>query len=259
MNKIHIFVDGTWLFKVCSAGAALANTTDSPTFPFRFDWKKFDCAIKAHISKNSSEDLDLGEKYIVTSIFNLPQDFDDWSNRFFDITEEQIIKTKKVIFAKTKFTESAISQGYKNDAILRPEIKKWILQKLKDNIYQEKQVDTTVVALLVKSAIVNCNDYHAVISGDADMLPAIRVAYPEYTNNVVMITTHPDELDSNKQHSSFSYLDFSFKIEPFYLQQNSEQIIQGDYIYKCVECGKVFSNANQVPKHKQPRCHNHRT
>jgi hypothetical protein len=257
MNKIHIFIDGTWFFKVCGAGAALANTTDSPTYSFKLDWEKFDCAIKEHISEKSSEDLEFGEKYIVTSIFDLPPDFDDWSNRFLDVAEEQLKKTKKVVHAKTQFTNNALAQQYKDDAVLKPRIKKWIIQKLSDGSYQEKQVDTTVVALLVKSAIINPHDYHAVITGDADMLPAIKVAYPEYTNNVVMVTTHPDELDSDKQHSSFSYFDFDFKIEPFYLQQNSEKII-GGFAYKCVECGKVFSNQKEISKKYQPRCHEHR-
>ena len=47
--------------------------------------------------------------------------------------------------------------------------------------YQEKQVDTTVVALLVRDAIEHPDDCFALVAGDADILPAIQVAYPNYT------------------------------------------------------------------------------
>jgi hypothetical protein len=99
MSKIHIFIDGTWLFKVRGAGAALSYTTDSPTYPFLIDWNKFDSSLRQPTEQQSNTHIELGERFFCTSIFNLPNDFDDWSNRFIDITEGQIKKTKQVVFA----------------------------------------------------------------------------------------------------------------------------------------------------------------
>jgi hypothetical protein len=258
MSKIHIFIDGTWLFKVCGAGAALSYTTDSPTYPFLIDWNKFDSSLQQHTEQQSNTQIELGTRFFCTSIFNLPNDFDDWSNRFIDITEGQIKKTKQVVFAKNRFVQAAINSGYSELAIFRPEIKSWIIPKLDEGTYQEKQVDTTVVALLVKSAITQPEDYHAVVTGDADMIPAIKVAYPEYTKNVLIVSTHPDELDSIRRQSSFSYFDFSFDLQPFFLQANAENIITGDYVYRCSECGKIFTTKKEVPQNRQPRCRQHR-
>ena len=258
MTQIHIFIDGTWLFKVCSAGSALAYTTDSPTFPFYIDWNKFDLAIKQQAEQASGHELELGERVLATSIFALPEDFDDWSNRFLDITTEKIEKTKRLVFAKNRFAQAAVDVGYSEIAIFRPEIKSWIIPKLEDSSYQEKQVDTTVVALLVKSAITRPEDYHAVVTGDADMIPAIKTAYPEYTRNVLIISTHPDELDATRRQSSFSYFDFAFDLQPFFLQNNAENIMAGNNVYRCVECGKIFTTQNPVPVNRQPRCKNDR-
>jgi hypothetical protein len=162
------------------------------------------------------------------------------------------------VFAKNHFVQAASNSGYSELAIFRPEIKSWIIPKLDEGSYQEKQVDTTVVALLVKSAITQPEDYQAVVTGDADMIPAIKVAYPEYTKNVLIVSTHPDELDSIRRQSSFSYFDFSFDLQPFFLQANAENIITGDYVYRCFECGKIFTTKNEVPQNRQPRGKPHR-
>ncbi|WP_016948715.1 NYN domain-containing protein [Anabaena sp. PCC 7108] len=258
MSKLHIFIDGTWLFKVCSPDAALASATDRPTYTFSIDWHKFDAAIKQHIEQQSGHNLDLGERVLATSIFTLPGNFDDWSNLFPAITSNRVNKTKRVVYAKDRFVQAALDAGYSDIAIFRPEIKDWIIPKLEDRSYQEKQVDTTVVALLVKSAITQPDDYHAVVTGDADMIPAIKTAYPEYTENILIVSTHPDELNALHRQSSFSYFDFKFDLEPFYLKQNADKIIAGNNTYKCVECSKVFTTNNKVPSNKQPRCSTHR-
>lgn len=62
---------------------------------------------------------------------------------------------------------------------------------------------TTVVAMLVKYAITHQGDYFAILAGDADILPAINIAYPEFTNNVCLVTTHPDEMDHSPESVKF--------------------------------------------------------
>ncbi|HAN76060.1 MAG TPA: hypothetical protein DCQ51_14465 [Planktothrix sp. UBA8407] len=90
------------------------------------------------------------------------------------------------------------------------------------------------------------------------MIPAIKTAYPEYTENVLIVSTHPDELDATRRQSSFSYFDFAFKSQPFYLQQNADKIIAGNNIYRCSECGKIFVTQNEIPARQQPRCKKHK-
>ncbi len=77
VSKIHIFIDGTWLFKVRGAGAALSYTTDSPTYPFLIYWNKFYSYLRQPTEQQSNTHIELCERFFCTSIFNLPNDFDD--------------------------------------------------------------------------------------------------------------------------------------------------------------------------------------
>ena len=99
-----------------------------------------------------------------------------------------------------------------------------------------------------------------VITGDSDILPAIRVAYPEFTNNVFVCTTHPDELNPSHRQTAFSLVDFAFAVPPFYLQnkENAQKVLAGKHVYRCEECGLVFSMAKPVPGRERPRCSKHR-
>lgn len=254
MSKLNIFVDGSWLFKVCKGGAALSKGTASPTYPFPFDFSAF-----IVIAETGNNDIERGKLVFCTSIFELPDDFDDWSNQNPEILPEKVELTKRVVHAKEVFSNKAKSAGFTDEAEFHVKMKPWIMAALDNDSYQEKQVDTTLVALLVKSAFDNPDDYHAIVSGDADMLPALRVAYPDYTKNVVVITTHPDELDAEHKHSSYSYLDYQCDIVPFYFQLNLEKIMEGNYKYRCNECGKLFSTVNPIPTTSLPRCRAHRS
>lgn len=133
-------------------------------------------------------------------------------------------------------------------------MKGWILEKLRAKRYQEKQVDATVVALLVRSAITGPEDVHVVITGDADVLPAIRVAYPEYSRNVLVATTHPDELAAERRQTSFSLSHFQFDIPPVYLQDNAIKLIAGAHVYSCAHCAKVFTRPKPIPKNARACC-----
>lgn len=133
-------------------------------------------------------------------------------------------------------------------------MKGWILKRLREETYQEKQVDPTVVALLVRSAITQPDDFHVVITGDADMLPAIKVAYPKYSENVFIATTHPDELKAEHRQTSFSYSNLEFKIPPLYLQDNVASIMRGDHVYTCAHCHKAFARQKPIPMKARPCC-----
>jgi len=197
---------------------------------------------------------ELGQRYISTSIFTLPSDFDSWPDRYDGVLPQHIEQMRRNLHARDRFVKWAIDAGYSDAAVYRPMIKRWILHKLLDKAYQEKQVDTTVVALLVRSAITHGDDYHCVVTGDADILPAIRVAYPEYSKNVFVATTHPDELAAEHRQTSFSIARFQFRIPPVYLQDHVAKIIQGEYVYECTHCHRVFARARPIPKSARPCC-----
>jgi len=258
MAHLHIFIDGTWLFSQCSAGGSLSNTTAYPDRRFPLSFSKLNEALLRHVASKAPCDA-LGDLFIATSIFTLPADFDEWPSRYGDITSEQIEKTKRNVFARESFFKMATAGGYKEDAIFRPPIRDYIIRKLAQKRYQEKQVDTTVVALLVRSAITKPGDFHVMLTGDADMLPAIRVAYPAYTKNVCVCSTHPDELKPVHRQASFSLLDFDFDIPPYFLQDYAEEIIDGEHSYRCAECGKVFTIKNPLSKKARPYCLNCRS
>ncbi len=115
-------------------------------------------------------------------------------------------------------------------------------------------MDATVVALVVKYAITKLLDFHVIVSGDKDMLPALQVACPEFTKNVAVATTHPDGMSSEQRQSAFSLFSYEFTIPPFILEDHTEQIIAGSHVNKCRECGKTFVRAKPVPKASRPTC-----
>jgi hypothetical protein len=260
MAKINVFIDGTWLLVQCAADGSLANATEHPDRRFQLDFSKLSAQLLEHVNKNGGKCDAVGDAYIATSIFTLPDDFDDWPTQFLDITEEQIKKTRRVTTARERFVETAVAGGYLTDAVFRPPIRDYIIRKLSERKYQEKQVDTSVVALLVRSAITKPDDFHVVITGDSDILPAVRVAYPQFTKNVVIATTHPDELNARHRQTAFALVDFDFAIPPYYMQnkQNAVHLLEGAHAYRCEECGLACALQKPIPKNQRPRCFKHR-
>lgn len=254
MARLHVFVDGTWLYKACGPERVLASKTERPDKSFAFSFERFGESLLKYASQCVGGNIILGERYLSTSIFDLPTDFDSWPLEYDDVTQDHVERTKRNVLARERFVQAAIDAGYNPDVVYRPRIKSWMVNKLIERRYQEKQVDTTVVALLVKSAITNADDIHAVISGDADMLPAIRVAYPQYSKNVFVVTTHPDELLAEHRQSAFSLANFRFDIAPYYFQDHVEEIMSGEYVYVCAHCHAVFSRSRSIPQAARPCC-----
>lgn len=262
MSKLNVFIDGSWLFKACAPEMALAARTEWIEKAFSLDFAKLDAGLLAHAKAAKPECGSMGERHISTSIFALPDDFDQWPNEFHDITADDIARTKRAVSAREDFINGAIAAGYSDLAVYRPKIKGWMLEKLRTRRYQEKQVDATVVALLVKSAITQPHDVHVVITGDADILPAIKVAYPAYSKNVFIATTHPDELMAERRQTSFSLSNFDFNVDPYYLQDHVKSIMQGKNVYECSHCHKIFVRSKPIPEKARPccfECNNKRT
>jgi uncharacterized LabA/DUF88 family protein len=258
MGALNIFVDGTWLWYQCGAGQVLANTTESPDYRFPLDFQKLGEVLLHHVRTQDAMCDRLGDRYLATSVFKLPDDFKDWPNRYTDLTSEQIEQTERGVHSRESFLRGALDAGFRDDAIFRPPVRDWTIRKLAQKRYQEKQVDAAVVALLVRSAITKPGDYHVIITGDSDILPAVRIAYPQYTNNVIVASAHPDELKAGHRQTSFSLFDFDFKFKPFFLQDNADKIIEGLHVHRCAECAKVFTLNKPLPKLSRPYCSLHR-
>jgi uncharacterized LabA/DUF88 family protein len=254
MGKLNVFIDGSWLFKACAPEKALSAQTEWPDKAFQLDFTKLDQCLLAHANASTPSCGNLGDRYISTSIFSLPDNFDEWPNEFDALTADDIARTRQGVLAREKFVQSAMTAGYSDHAVYRPRMKGWMLDKLRSKRYQEKQVDATVVALLVRSAITGPNDVHVVITGDADVLPAIKVAYPEYSKNVFIATTHPDELLAERRQTSFSLSQFEFTIPPCYLQDHVAKILKGEHIYTCAHCHKAFARPKPIPAKARACC-----
>ena len=263
MSKINVFIDGSWLFKVAAPDHVLAAKTEHPDTSVRLDFARLDQSLLQHVREHDGSCKNLGVRYIATSIFTLPEDLDKWPSLENNIRPKHLEHFRRVVHARNQFAEEAMKAGYSGSAVLRPDLRPWILQGLMQNAYHEKQVDTTVVALLVRFAITQPNDYHCIITGDADILPAVRIAHSEYTRNVFVATTHPDELRAEHRHTAFSLANFEFRIPPFYLQDRLAEIIAGNHVYACDYCSRIF--VRRYPIRKNTRhfrcsiCHAKRT
>lgn len=254
MSKLHVYIDGTWLFKVVE-GNVFDRFLADPLY-FTIDFNKLNALMLQHISKQHPECTELGNCYFVTSLFNVPADFDNWvgkrithpySGQSITVTQRNIDVTKQNIADREKFANDAIAAGYDPNCIFHIDLQEWMLLNLlhPELRYQEKQVDTTVVALLVRDAIEHSDDCFALVAGDSDILPAIQVAYPNYTQNVFPVLTSPNERDGRNRQTSFKYSQYNFQIDTLVLQTHVGDIMAGN-VYQCTECHKYFTTRTPI-------------
>lgn len=256
MAKLHIFIDGSWLIKVCAPSGILAQKLLIPD-QFRLDFNKLKSTIFNHISTSQPDCTEIGDCYFITSIFDIPADVNTWVGNIVNsrpITQAQLDTTTRNVNMRQNYASRAIAAGFNTSGIIRVTLKDWIVRKLSDKKYQEKQVDTTVVALLVKYAITKSNDYFAIVAGDSDILPAIDIAYPEFTQKICWIANHPDQLDAAHRQTSFSFFQYKYAIPPLFLHDRVDSITEGRYIYTCPNCHKVFISPAPFPQNNQTFC-----
>lgn len=268
MSKLHVYIDGTWLFKVVEGNVFDRFLVDPSTFTI--DFNRLNNLLLKHIAVQHPECTELGNLYFVTSLFDLPSDFDSWvgkrithpyGGQSITLSQSNIDITKQNISNRAGFANAAVSAGYDPNCIFHIPLQEWMLLNLihPDLRYQEKQVDTTVVALLVRDAIEHPADCFALVAGDADILPAIQIAYPNYTQNVFPVLTSPNEKDGRNRQTSFKYSQYAFIINTLVLQNHVGDIMAGN-VYKCTECQKIFTTRTPIPAQKiasgamLPRC-----
>lgn len=252
--EAHLFIDGSWLFRACADNGVLANRTCDSTVAFDIDFNKMKAGILKHINDNGVACSGWKTLNFVTSILEIPSDINTWAGHHPGCTADNIRKLLNNITARNHFAQKAIDAGFDPSIILRPMLKPYMVKKIAEKAFQEKQVDTTVVALLIKSAFQNPNDVHVFITGDADILPAIQVAYPQYTQQVLLATSHPDELNAIHRSSSYSLSQFTFSLPVFYFQDHIKDLLTGDFIFQCDNCAKYYSSRTEFSALQRPRC-----
>lgn len=256
MSKLHIFIDGSWLIKVCAPKGVLAQKMYDPK-QFKLDFGKLKNTIFEHVHAKEPECTELGDCYFVTSIFDIPADIATWKGKVVGktpLSETAINKTVWNVNMRKDYAQRALNSGYAKSGIITVALKEWMIPKLGGGQYQEKQVDTTVVALFVKYAITMKDDFFVVLAGDSDILPAINIAYPEFTNRLCLVTTHPDQLDATHRQTSFSFLAHTYSIDPIYLHDCVDKIVEGNNVYVCANCHKIFMAPHQLTKFNRPYC-----
>lgn len=245
MNRCHIYIDGTWLFKQC--GGILAQKTFNKNF--FLDLGKLNQTVSRILSNiGSAQTLTLGGLWYYTSIFRNIPDYDKNGN--------SLAQMKQTSLAKDHVVDSAKKAGYDTSGAFDVPLQHWMPKRVREKTYQEKMVDTALVARMVQSCLEFSNDYHVLVSGDLDMMPAVSLVVPNYLEKVVLLTTHPDQWDPNMQQTSRKLNDFHFKLGPFYLEDYAVEIMMGEYTYKCSNpgCNKLFSLPRPIPNGQRPFC-----
>ncbi len=256
VSRLNVYVDGPWLFKVCAPGGVLAAHMEYENQAVPLDFTRLDMILLDHAMAHDPDCTELGERYLCMSIFTLPPDFDTWPTRHSGVQYEHIERTKRLIFARSRFIKSATDAGYTHYNPGRQMLEPWILRLLVDDqkTYHEKEVDGTIIALLVEAATEVPADQHCVITGDADFLAAARATKNGSNRNVILATTRPDKTKAEHRQSSNRLNNFPFRIRPVYLEDDLMEIVKGRYVYECSRCQFVCPRDDSPPRHS-PCCH----
>jgi hypothetical protein len=220
-----------------------------PDTSFRIDFTRLLGAMGKALSEAfDGEAIVPGNLYFYTAIFSIPDTPDpEWGDISFIANST---------FARRKFSDSAVQAGFDPGGIFDVPLRAWVVEKLRDRRYQEKMVDTSVVARLVEQAICDPERLHVLITGDTDMLPAISTVVPKYTETVILASTHPDQYNPSDAQSSFRLNQFEFRTGPIYLERLAEEMVQGDFVYRCSNplCQRIFTRHAAIPSHANPFC-----
>lgn len=254
MKRMNVFIDGSWLFRVCERRKTLADKTETPSDNFKLSFSRLNESLLKHVQRHDTSCSGIGDCYYSMCVFEMPEY--GTINPFPEISEQGYNRIKNNVIARNIAVDKAIRAGYKDSAVLRPPLKGHMITRFQNNTFQEKQIDTMLVALIVRSAITRPDDYHVLITGDADIIPAINIVYPDFSQNLVIATTHPDELKREHRHTSFALANFSFAVPTYFLQDYIEEIIDAEHAYRCKQCSKVFVASSQLPPNRRAYCKN---
>lgn len=253
--EFNVYLDGSWLFKQCDYDKILAKGTEDPWLPFRMDFKKLVTLISEKAREFGGGGVATPKSlYVCTSIFKIPKDVETWPST--QAHPESLAKLRTNLAAREDFVQRAFAAGFLPDGVLRPELRPYHLALISRGRWQEKQVDTWLVAQLVEQSIRNPEYFHFIGSGDADMMPGIKRVVPGYTKRVVHIGTHPAQFDRDDLGTSFEFEGFGLEHGPILLEDHLEHLIEGTHIYHCRNraCNRVFVRPERISPGKPTFC-----
>jgi hypothetical protein len=251
--NFNVYIDGTWLYNQCLPERILANRMEFPDKTFELDFGRlleaFCVELGDRVRAEGGEPPTVGSLYFYTAIFDIPDEPDpEWPD---------VSSLRRSVAARQRFADKAVAADFSPDGIYRVPLRTWIIEELRERRYQEKMVDTSLVARLVEQTIADPQRLHLVVTGDTDIVPAIQTVVPDYADTVVLACTHPDQYNPGEAQSSFRLAQFPFRYEPIYLEQLIERIAAGDNVYQCSNprCNSFFVRERPVPSAANPVCH----
>lgn len=256
MSKLHIFVDGSWLFKTCEEGRALGRFVEHTRAhvekePFELDFSKLTAALLEHVAAHDPACTEVGDRKFCTCIFEMPDDLDTLAAKG-NFTKDDIAAVSSGVRRRETFRHDALQAGFSEECI-RPVLTERILREFLDWTYREKKVDGTVITWAVQSASENPHDYHCIVTGDADYLPALGGERP--SRHVFVATTDPSQSSTKARQAAFELVAFPSDIAPFLLDHHPARLLAGEYVYRCAACQKtVFSRKVPIRLHSEPCC-----
>ena len=232
--RLNIVVDGSQWFR---EGPALSPLNHD----ISVDFKVLDASLLKHVSDHAGTLAELGERHLVASAFVPPPDLDTWTVRDRALFESE--HTKRSIGARNRFVQAALDAGYSGDAVYRIPLRNWMLRR---STYREDYVGMTVSALLARSITRSPDDYHCVLTGNADILAAVTVACPRSTKTLFIAAIHREVLFDVRHRAMFAPANFNLRIPPFFLADHfpnlarGGQVLREGYVYRCSRCHEKF-------------------
>jgi hypothetical protein len=245
--RFNVYVDGSWLFHQCSRQGILADHTVTPEANFPLDFTKLVATIGEHFTPaTEAAKLKPGELHYFTSLVDLSA-----LRGATPVVPEWI---ERNVAARRSVLERAHAAGFDPTGTFAVPVSESVLARLIAGTYHEKQVDVALAVRLVERAIAKPQRLHVLVTGDLDMLPALQTISPTYTTSLALVTTHPDQFQRDRGQSSFQLNGFDFVAEPLYLEQVVNRIVEGEYVYTCAKCTKVFVRDTAVAALRSPWC-----
>lgn len=250
MSKLHVYIDGTWLYNQCGRERTLTQYVESDYF--FVDFAKLNAKLVKYIQEQSGVIVQPGGGlwYYTSIIRNIPDN---------DFDGNSLERLKKSSYAKEQTVKTAQSAGYDVSGVFEVPFQHWMPKQIGAGLFQEKMVDTSLVARMVLSSVQNPDDFHILVSGDLDMMPAISLVVPKYLERVILFTTNPNQWDPNMQQTSKRLTDYDFSYGPLYFDDVIKDIVLGKYVYTCDHptCSVVLTRQKPIPTGDRPYCRVH--
>jgi hypothetical protein len=244
--KLNIVIDGSP--RSAMGLAPLSTAAPQKNHDVNLNFKALDALLLKHLLKHVGVRAELGERHLVASLFVPSPDFDAWPD-----TDRALFgrrHTKQDMEVRNRLVQTALDAGYSGDAVYRIPLRKWMLRS---PTYHEDHLAATVSALLAASITRSPNDYHCVVTDNADILAAVRVACPQSREKLFIAAIRREVLFSENRRTMVSTAESDFRIPPFVLADHVSllahegHVVLGSYVFECARCHEKFTRHRPIP------------